>query len=54
MTLSPTYLDTLRTRINDRLGEIYPRGPRLLAEPVHHALAGIRRYLEPRMRSGDV
>lgn len=47
MTLTPGYLDTLRKRINARLGEIYPRGPRLLAEPVHYALAGKGKRLRP-------
>lgn len=47
MTLTPTYIDTLRQRINNRLGEIYPRGPRLLAEPVHYALAGKGKRLRP-------
>jgi len=47
MTLTPTYIDTLRQRINVRLGEIYPRGPRLLAEPVHYALAGKGKRLRP-------
>ncbi len=47
MTLTPGYLDTLRKRINQRLGEIYPQGPRLLAEPVHYALAGKGKRLRP-------
>ncbi len=47
MTLAPGDLNTLRKRINNRLGEIYPRGPRLLAEPVHYALAGKGKRLRP-------
>ncbi|UCD39146.1 MAG: polyprenyl synthetase family protein [Fidelibacterota bacterium] len=47
MTLSGTYLDTLRRKINHRLGEIYPQGPRLLTEPVHYALAGKGKRLRP-------
>jgi len=47
MTLSRAYLVALRKRINARLGEIYPRGPRLLAEPVHYALAGKGKRLRP-------
>ena len=47
MTLTPGDLDTLRKRINDRLGEIYPEGPTMLAEPVHYALAGKGKRLRP-------
>ncbi len=47
MTLTPGYLDTLRKRINQRLGEVYPQGPRLLAKPVHYALAGKGKRLRP-------
>ncbi|UCH62988.1 MAG: polyprenyl synthetase family protein [Fidelibacterota bacterium] len=47
MTLTPSYLDALRQRINDRLNEVYPSGPRLLAEPVHYALAGKGKRLRP-------
>jgi len=47
MTLAPGDLNTLRKRINNRLREIYPRGPRLLAEPVHYALAGKGKRLRP-------
>ena len=47
MTLTPAYLDTLRRQINDRLGKLYPQGPRLLAEPVHYALAGKGKRLRP-------
>ncbi|MFB0515513.1 MAG: polyprenyl synthetase family protein [Candidatus Neomarinimicrobiota bacterium] len=47
MTLSSANLDALRRQINGRLGEIYPQGPRLLAEPVQYVLAGKGKRLRP-------
>ena len=47
MTLSPEYLATLRERIDRRLVEVYPHGPRLLAEPIKYVLTGSGKRLRP-------
>ncbi|MEE9465757.1 MAG: polyprenyl synthetase family protein [Candidatus Neomarinimicrobiota bacterium] len=47
MTLTPEYLATLREQIDRRLVEVYPQGPRLLAEPIHYVLAGGGKRLRP-------
>ncbi len=47
MTISPEYLATLRTRIDRRLVEVYPHGPRLLAEPINYVLKGGGKRLRP-------
>lgn len=47
MTLTPDFLTTLRGRIDQRMGAIYPQGPRLLAEPIHYVLAGGGKRLRP-------
>lgn len=47
MTLTPDFLTTLRGRIDQRMGTIYPQGPRLLAESIHYVLAGGGKRLRP-------
>ena len=47
MTISPEYLATLRERIDRRLVEVYPQGPRLLAEPINYVLKGSGKRLRP-------
>lgn len=47
MTISPEYLSTLRKRIDRRLVEVYPHGPRLLAEPINYVLTGGGKRLRP-------
>ncbi len=47
MTISPEYLAALRQRIDRRLVEVYPRGPRLLAEPINYVLKGSGKRLRP-------
>ncbi len=47
MTLTPENLATLREQIDQRLVEVYPQGPRLLAEPIHYVLAGGGKRLRP-------
>ena len=47
MNSAPRSFDDLRDRINTRLGELYPQGPRLLVEPVHYALGGAGKRLRP-------
>ncbi|MCH7938166.1 MAG: polyprenyl synthetase family protein [Candidatus Marinimicrobia bacterium] len=47
MTLTPDVLTTLRGQIDQRLGAVYPQGPRLLTEPIHYVLAGGGKRLRP-------
>ncbi len=47
MTLTPENLATLREQIDRRLVDVYPQGPRLLAEPIRYVLAGGGKRLRP-------